>query len=144
MIRSAVLLAFLLPVVADAADPSHVCPAEISAVWSIPSPPEGWNTLEIDPVARHRLRGATFTDGHPKGQAFLKPYDAATNAPGTKGLRRDVYHFTAAYPDGIWLVCRYQDTPAIVFKRLSETPKSCDVSYSMNAANASGLAIRCQ
>lgn len=144
MIGSALLLALLSPVTLDAADSLYVCPAEIAASWNIPSVPEGWETLRATAVVRHWLQSATFSDGHPQGQAFLKPYSAGANAPGKKGTRREVYRFPAEYPDGIWLVCRYHDTPAIVFKRLPDTPRSCEVAQSPKAGSPLEQTIRCR
>ena len=144
MIRSVLLLAFLSDAGVYAADSLYVCPTEIAAAWNVPSAPEGWETFGSNTVVRHRLRGATFTDGHPKGQAFLKPYMTDTSPRVNERVRRDLYQFSAKYPDGIWLVCGYQNTPAIVFKRLPDTPKSCEVSYPAKAANTLVQAIRCR
>jgi hypothetical protein len=143
MIRAVLLLACLCPVAVSAADTRYVCPTEITAAWHVLSAPDGWETFGSQTILHHRLRGATFTDGHPKDQGFLKPYKADTKAL-KKGLRKDVYQFSATYPHGIWLVCSYQNTPAIVFTRLPDTLTSCEVSSSVHAAHAPVQTIRCQ
>ena len=144
MIAVVFFLVFLCPAAVFAADVTHVCPGEITAGWNVSSPPAGWESFGTTTVERHRLSGAAFSDGHPKGQAFLKPYDAGTNSSGNKSVRTNVYRFPGKYPDGIWLVCSYADTSAIVFRRLPSTPKTCEIPYRVDGTRRSIQAIRCQ
>jgi hypothetical protein len=144
MSRAVVLIVALSQTALAAADSRYVCPAAVSVVMSVPRAPDGWETLATAEGQSHRLSGATFTNGHPKGQGFLRPYAAAASASKTKGVRQDVYQFPAKYPDGIWLICRYQDTTAIVFKRLPEAPKTCEVSYAVKPTSSPVETISCR
>jgi len=144
MIESLFALVLLAQGPAEAAAPVYVCPAEITATWNVSSAPEGWETSGADTVQRYRLRSVMFTDGHPKGQAFLKPYVTAKLSRGTIGPRQDLYRFSATYPEGIWLVCGYQNTPATVFRRLPDVPTICEVPYADNVAGPPVEAIRCR
>jgi hypothetical protein len=144
MIRVVLLLVFLSSKGVHAADGLYVCPGEITAGWNVSPAPQGWETFGATTVQHHRLSGATFANGHPKGQGFLKPFTAGTSRAVKKGLRQDVYQFSAKYPEGIWLVCRYHNTPAIVFKRLPDVPKICEVSYAVNPARSPIETISCR
>jgi hypothetical protein len=119
------LIAWLTPATAGAADSQYVCPATIEAAWQITSPPDGWESFAGSVAERHHLSGVTFTSGHPRDRAYLKPYD--TSKPGANELGTTRYRFSATYPGGIWLVCGYRNTPAIIFKRLPDTPVDCTV-----------------
>jgi hypothetical protein len=122
----------------------YVCPREITIAPSVSPLADEWQTLSAEGTNAHRLSGATFASGHPKDRGFLKPYMVGASVASKKGVRQDVYLFSAEYPDGIWLVCRYQDTPAIVFKRLQEMPKTCEISYSGKTGNSSVESIDCR
>ena len=144
MIRFVLLFAFISISTAYAEDTLLVCPTDISASWNIASVPDGWDTLRSENIARHRLRAATFTDGHPKNQAFLKPYNADVSARTQKTRLEDVYHFSGEYPNGLYLVCSYRNTPAILFRRLPDTPKTCEVPYFEQDPRPKTLTIRCR
>jgi hypothetical protein len=138
---SLLLFSALVPFTMQAAESVHVCPARIDAAWNVASAPEGWDAFGSGTVERHHLRGATFTYGHPRARAFLKP---SATPLDRSAPRTDVYRFSASYPDGVWLVCRYVNTPAIVFKRLPGSPKSCRVTHPVNAARSAVQTIACR
>jgi len=111
---------------------TYICPSEIVVAWKVSSLPAEWQTLSTDAgaTARHPLASATFTDGHPQELAFLRA-TAGVDTVTTKGLiRTSVYEFSGVSPDGIWLVCQYHNTPAIIFRKLSASHHRCEVTQS--------------
>jgi len=134
MFRSFIVFVFLIQVACASAESVYVCPAEIDTSWHISSPPQGWETLNSDAKTnvRHQLDYATFTDGHPRELAFLRPAREESTSDERGEFSTSIYEFTGVSPDGIWLVCGYSDTPAIIMKRLSATHKSCRVKYSQD------------
>ncbi len=140
-----ILLSVLLSQLACASAKSvYVCPTEISANWHVPSPPKGWETVNFDTNTntRHQLANATFTDGHPMELAFLRSTRIEESGCGEKnGFSTSIYEFSGVSPDGIWLVCRYSNTPAIVMRRLPASHKSCRIQYSQDVPVQS---IRCR
>lgn len=139
MIRALALMLTLSHAELATADTPYACPAELSVATSVTRVPEGWATLD-SPEGKHRLISATFANGHPKGLGYLRPSGNAT----TPGKRREVYRFPAKYPNGVWLVCLYRDTSAILFKRLTDVPQTCEVSYAGTASSLSVETISCQ
>lgn len=140
-----VMLALLgiVTVNCNAEEWTYICPSEIVVAWKVSSLPAGWQTLTTDagiPV-RHPLASATFTDGHPHELAFLRPTaeDATVTTKGS--IRTSVYEFSGVSPDGIWLVCQYHNTPAIIFRKLPASVQRCEVTQSEDEGVQS---IRCR
>lgn len=144
MIRLVLLFSVASCVIASAAESVHVCPAHVSVASQITPLPEGWEVIGTGTTTIHQLLGATFADGHPKGQAFLKPYKTDRNTAGKKSIRTQVYRFPAKYPDGIWLVCTYRNTPMILSRQLLETPRQCSLSQETNETGNIALSIDCR
>ena len=73
------------------------------------APPSGWERLGApeESSAPRSLRRVTFSDGHPREKAFLRPSSSRSEANGD---RTDVYRFSPVSKDGIWIVCQYEDT----------------------------------
>lgn len=132
MNRLVIVLALLCAVQCNALVSTYICPPEIAVTWEVSSLPPEWQTFRTDTSnsVRHPLASAAFTDGHPKELAFLRPTagDAADTAAGS--IRTSVYNFSAASPDGIWLMCQYHNTPAIIFRKLPISHKECKVTQS--------------
>ena len=74
---------------------------------------------------RRRLRRVTFSDGHPREKAFLRPYSSRSEANGD---RTDVYRFSPVSNDGIWIVCQYERTHQTLSRPL--TASTCEVTAS--------------
>ena len=142
MLRFFLLSVLLSQIACASAKLVYVCPAEISASWHVPSPPDGWETLHSDTITRHSLASVTFTDGHPEELAFLRPTGIEGSDSGEKsGYNTSIYEFSGVSPDGIWLVCRYSNTPAVIMKRLPASHNICRVQHSEDVPVKS---IRCR
>jgi hypothetical protein len=125
------------------------CPANVDAAAAVHNPPDGWQTLSPATAKSYPLAGASFANGHPQQQAFLKPYSSelirrpSSGAPS--GTRRMTYRFSGTYDDGIWLLCTYLNTPATLFQRLPKAPTACEVTYPPSQANkGEALKIVCR
>lgn len=134
MKKLVVVLALLgaITINCNAEEWTYICPSEIVVEWKVSSLPAEWQTLTTDagiPV-RHALASVMFTDGHPKELAFLRPTagDATVTTKGS--IRTSVYEFSGVSPDGIWLVCQYHNTPAIIFRKLPASHQRCKVTQS--------------
>ena len=114
----------LLVVFAGAAHAQPACPQSLDVVSDVRSAPPGWETFGREEAGNehHRLRHVTFTDGHPREKAFLRPTSSRSNASAE---RTDVYKFSPVSKDGIWLVCQYVDTRQSLFRPITAT--MCEV-----------------
>lgn len=142
-------VALLLSLSARGQDYPLSCPASVDAVSSVQNPPDGWQTLSPPTAKSYPLAGASFSNGHPQQQAFLKPYSSELirrpSSVAPSGARRITYRFSGAYDDGIWLLCTYQNITPQLFQRLPKLPKSCDVTYSPSPAKqGQALKIVCR
>ena len=128
------LMALLLIACSSAGAEPYQCPASISANWSVPVVPSGWQTSGVNSnLARHFLSAVTFTLGPPSERAFLRPSD---KRDAGAGKTTEVFELSPAQGHEGWLVCMYLNTPAVVFKPLAEKPQRCEVTYSDKAVSA--------
>lgn len=107
------------------------CPDSLD-VSKVLAPP-GWEILGADETgaARPRLRHVTFTDGHPREKAFLRP---TSNRSTANGDRTDVYMFSPVSKDGIWLVCQYAGMRQSLSRPITAT--MCEVTENERPENA--------
>ena len=95
------------------------------------NPPQGWEPGLSD--LKSQLAMVTFFDGPPAERASLK-YDSELKQKGNW-----VATWTLAPNSrGYWIQCAYDNTTAVLSKRLPDTVKTCAVTYerSTKAANA--------
>lgn len=122
----ALSLAVALLLIAMDARAQPACPDSIDVGDGRAAPPSGWERLGADEEGgerlRRTLRRVTFTDGHPRERAFLRPTSSRSEANGD---RTDVYSFSPVSTEGIWLVCQYAQTRQSLSRSISAT--MCEV-----------------
>jgi hypothetical protein len=118
MLSTALLLAFHAH-----GNAQTVCPEALQP-GNTPVAPAGWEVFGVEEprIGRHSLDRVTFTDGHPREKAFLRPITSRRRANGD---RVDRYVFTPVSEDGIALVCEYANTRHSLFRRITAT--MCEV-----------------
>ena len=110
----------------------NTCPQKIDVEQRVISPPEGWDGAQI--TATVALASVTFFDGPPSGNASLK-YDSEDRQ------KRDwiAYWNLAPNARGYWISCGYENTTAVVSRRLPEDVRSCAVTYERKKRGKAGL-----
>ena len=100
------------------------CPSSLVVGDLREAPPSGWERLGAHEESSEprSLRRVTFSDGHPREKALLRPYSTRSEANGD---RTDVYRFSPVSDDGIWIVCQYEHTRQMLFRPL--TASTCEV-----------------
>ena len=119
------------------AEETYHCPEKISVnstIVHIPDDLEAHNSS-----THHFLVSATFSDGHPSRQAFLRPSRMIENPDSQTAIETAVYDLSNLSNERAWLVCRYGNTPAILTKSLSKPYFVCRVSVSKDLGTKSGL-----
>ena len=125
--RSTARLAFLVTsfiCFAAVARAQPDCPGSLVVGDLRQAPASGWERLgaQEERGAPRNLRRVTFSDGHPREKAFLRP---SSSRSGANGDRTDVYKFSPLSKDGIWIVCQYEDTYQTLSRPL--TASTCEV-----------------
>ena len=111
---------------------ASLCPAAISVEQRIAPVPEGWDASLSD--AKPQLAMVTFFDGPPSERASLK-YDSEE-----KQRSNWVATWTLApSARGYWIQCAYENTTALLARRLPESVKTCKVIYERRTPGTSGL-----
>ena len=128
-------IAFLVSVPAESGAQlfaRNTCPREIEVEQRIGGIPEGWQAAQT--TATVALASVTFFDGPPSEKASLK-YDSE------EMQKRDRVAFWNLPPNarGYWISCGYQNTTAVISRRLPENIKSCAVTYDRRKRGAAGL-----
>jgi hypothetical protein len=139
------MLLVLAPAIGCSEEVTYVCPPTITVESKVSSLPEGWQTLssQSSGSSPHYLEYATFTDGHPKMMAYLRPTtESPLTEKGSQKFQNSTFEFSGVSADGIWLVCAYRQTEAIIFMRLPDDKKICVVTSS-NQADAPVSKIAC-
>jgi len=92
------------------------CPASIKAGGA----PAGWIVVGDPPATEKALTVAGFSDGDPKDKAILAP----SSEEQRNGATVDTYDVSALVK-GLWLVCNYADTDALLAHKVENAPKTC-------------------
>ena len=110
---------------------ASLCPAEVNVEQRVTDPPQGWEPGLSG--LKPQLAMVTFFDGPPAERASLK-YDTELKQRGN-WVATWIF---APSPRGHWIQCAYDNTTAVLSKRLPESVKTCAVTYerSTKAANA--------
>jgi len=113
---------------------TNTCPQKIDVEQRVISPPEGWDGTKD--TATVPLASVTFFDGPPSGKASLK-YDSEDRQ------KRDwiAYWNLAPNTRGYWIACGYENTTAVVSRRLPEHIRSCAVTYERKKRGKAGLPV---
>lgn len=111
---------------------SNTCPQKIEVEQRIGVVPEGWDAAQT--TATVALAAVTFFDGPPSEKASLK-FDSEDLQ------KRDRVAFWNLPPNvrGYWISCGYQNTTAVISRRLPENIRSCAVTYDRRKRGAAGL-----
>jgi len=111
---------------------SDACPREIEVEQRVGVVPEGWNAAQT--TATVALASVTFFDGPPSEKASLK-FDSEDLQ------KRDRVASWNLPPNvrGYWISCGYQNTTAVISRRLPENIRSCAVTYDRRKRGAAGL-----
>ena len=110
----------------------NTCPREIEVEQRVDGIPEGWQAAQATSTVS--LASVTFFDGPPVERAALK-FDSE------EMQKRDRVAFWNLPPNvrGYWISCGYQNTTAVVSRRLPENFKSCAVTYDRKKRGAASL-----
>ena len=108
------------------------CPQKIEVEQRLAAAPEGWDAAQTS--ATVELASVTFFDGPPSEKASLK-YDSEDRQ------KRDWVAFWNFPPNarGYWISCGYQNTTAVISRRLPENIRSCAVTYERKKRGAGSL-----
>ena len=111
---------------------SNTCPQKIEVEQRVAAIPEGWEAGQATTTVS--LASVTFFDGPPAERASLK-FD------GEDRQKRDWVAFWNLPPNarGYWISCGYENTTAVVSRRLPESIRSCAVTYERRKRGAAGL-----
>lgn len=114
----------------EPAGPS-LCPETINVEQRVTDAPQGWEAGLSG--LKTQLAMVTFFDGPPAERASLK-HDSELKLRGNWVATWTL----AANTRGYWVQCAYDNTTAVLSKRLPETARTCSVTYerSTKAANA--------
>lgn len=108
-----------------------LCPDTINVEQRVTDLPQGWEAGLSD--AKPQIEMVTFFDGPPAERASLK-YDSELKQKGNWVATWTL----ASNARGYWIQCAYENTTAVLSRRLPDTAKTCTVTYerSTKAANA--------
>lgn len=110
----------------------NACPPKIEVEHRVTAVPDGWETARATAAAS--LASVTFFDGPPTERASLK-YDSEDRQ------KRDQVAIWNLSPSarGYWISCGYENTTAVVSRRLPENIRSCTVTYERRKRGKAGL-----
>jgi len=108
------------------------CPQKLEVEPRVSVIPEGWEAAQT--TATVALASVTFFDGPPSEKAALK-YDSEDRQ------KRDLIAFWNLPPNarGYWISCGYENTTAVISRRLPENIKICSVTYERKRRGAGNL-----
>ncbi len=128
-------IVFLASIAADSGAQLFVrntCPQKIEVEQRVGAIPEGWEASQ--PATTVSLASVAFFDGPPSERAALK-FDSEVVQ------KRDRVASWNLPPNGhgYWISCGYQNTTAVISRRLPENIRSCAVTYERRKRGATGL-----
>jgi len=110
----------------------NTCPQKIEVEQRVGDVPAGWEAAQA--TGTMSLASVTFFNGPPAERAALK-FDSEDRQ------KRDRIAFWNMPPNarGYWISCAYENTTAVVSRRLPENIKSCAVTYDRKKRGAASL-----
>ena len=110
----------------------NTCPQKIEVEQRVVATPAGWDAAQT--TATVVLVSITFFDGPPSEKAELK-YDSEDVQ------KRDRVAVWNLQPNvrGYWISCGYQNTTAVISRRLPADIRSCAVTYERKKRGAGSL-----
>jgi len=111
---------------------ASLCPAAVSVEQRVTTAPDGWEPSLSG--AKPQLAMVTFFDGPPAERASLK-YD---HEEKRKGDWVGTWNL-ASSPRGYWIQCAYDNTTAVLSRRLPAEVTVCKVIYERKVHTAAGL-----
>lgn len=110
----------------------NTCPQKIEVEQRVTSIPDGWDAAQA--ITTAPFASVTFFDGPPAERAALK-YDSEDRQ------KRDRIALWNLPPNGrgYWISCAYENTTAVVSRRLPENIRSCTVTYDRKKRGAASL-----
>ena len=111
-----------------------LCPETVTVEQRVSESPQGWEAGVSG--LKPQLAMVTFFDGPPAERASLK-YDSELKQRGGWVAT----WMLAPTGRGHWIQCAYDNTTAVLSKRLPETVKNCTVTYERNTKAANALPI---
>jgi hypothetical protein len=111
-----------------------LCPETISVEQRVIEPPQGWEPGLSG--AKPQLAMVTVFDGPPAERASLKYDSELKQRPGWVAT-----WLLAPNARGHWIQCAYENTTAVLSKRLPETVRTCNVTYERSTKAANALPI---
>ena len=110
----------------------NTCPQKIEVEQRVGVIPEGWEAAQATTMVS--LASVAFFDGPPSERAALK-FDSEDMQ------KRDRVASWTLPPNarGYWISCSYQNTTAVISRRLPEDIRSCAVTYERRKRGAAGL-----
>lgn len=118
------------------------CPQTIQVDQKASRVPAEWQAMATREDQSYRLTRASMFDGPPSNHRELKPTLASGEAKGTG--RTLTFEFQGAYPDGVFVVCRYESTTVVTYKQVLPQPKKCAFTYRETARGLSPIRVSCQ
>ncbi len=126
-LKSAQICVFMLLISinwANAEDKVPVCPSEIQVEQKVVPPGGNWKEYESRP--RHSFINVIFSEGEPTNEIILAP----TKQHKNRLVQIDTWIFTPS-ERGYWISCEYTGTSMVLFQKLPDHIKSCEVEYDM-------------
>ena len=109
-----------------------LCPASVVVEQHVSAAPAGWEA-SLSGV-KSQLAMVTFFDGPPAERASLK-YDSEEKRKGDWIGTWNLGSGTRGY----WVQCAYDNTTAVLSRRLPDSVKTCKVTYERKTQTAAGL-----
>jgi hypothetical protein len=122
-------MALLVSISCSANETEYSCPPIIKVNSLIVSPPAGWLAMQSDSDKHNKrfLEYASFTDGHPRDLAYLRPSKEEDVVIGEETFNKSTFSVDGVSPEGIYLVCGYARTKATLAKAIGSTHSECMV-----------------
>ncbi len=139
-LKIALICVFMLLIsinLADAEGEVPVCPSEIQVEQKVLLPDGNWKEYESRP--RHSFINIIFSEGEPSKEIILAP----TKQHKNRLVQIDTWIFTPS-ERGYWVSCEYTGTSMVLYQKLPEHIKSCEVEYDMKFSTPVAKRLICK
>ncbi len=119
-----------------------VCPESISVDQKIADSPMNWEATNLDSDKYYPLISASLFSGHPSLMVKLRESDEHSDLE--KGSRLLKYSSLSVHKNDINLVCNYEATSVVVFKKISPQPSDCSIIVKRSQNGLESIRADCQ
>mgnify|MGYP000896338734 CR=1 FL=1 len=118
------------------------CPGKLQVTQQGTGLQPPWVADDLSQDGSHRLVNAGVFEGAPTKRRALRPQDTEGQPNSKRYVQR--FSWTTTPVEGVFLICHYEGTSVVSFRRIEPTPRHCDLETGRSKQGLAMAVITCR